>query len=221
MTLPRLIRESGRDNLVEWNGRVWVIPQSLGTTDLANPAHRARPGIKSYATLDEAEKHCRPIPPPPPPAPTLATAPVANAGPRREFACTWWERTDRYTEFVDGVSSPVYRRVGGTEERSSRDLPIGALYVIRRESGDKWPPVGADGLSVACVLPGPTHWYIDSRASNCTNPKDEVHRCWIRHGTFGGAIHVDKVGNSCQAGGGSIVVEGFHGHLHNHVLREC
>jgi hypothetical protein len=50
---------------------------------------------------------------------------------------------------------------------------------------------------------------------------DNVHRCWVRHGTVGEPLHVDKIGHTCAAGAGSISVEGFHGFLHHGVLRDC
>lgn len=63
-----------------------------------------------------------------------------------------------------------------------------------------------------CVeTPGGT-WNIDSRASNCTQPTDRVHRCWVRHGVPP-VITVDKSGLTCGAGGGSILCGGWHGFL--------
>jgi lambda family phage portal protein len=52
--------------------------------------------------------------------------------------------------------------------------------------------------------PGGT-WDIDGRASNCTRPDDDTHRCWVRHGDpRTGVVHVDKDGDTCGAGSGSI-----------------
>lgn len=79
------------------------------------------------------------------------------------------------------------------------------------------------GKHLHCVLPNKTTWDIDSRASNCTRREDKTHRCWVRHGIpeKGEIIHVDKNGNTCQAGAGSIAVTGFHGFLHNGILAPC
>jgi hypothetical protein len=79
---------------------------------------------------------------------------------------------------------------------------------------DGWKWTGADGLNIVCVTPG-GHWHIDMRASNCTMKNDTVHRCWVRHGTVGEKLHVDKNGLTCAAGAGSIQIGSFHGFLHN------
>jgi len=105
---------------------------------------------------------------------------------------------------------------------SSRDLPIGALYVIKRRKPDPnaYPPVGAcDGLAIACKMYDYT-WYIDGRASNCTKPADVKHRCWVRHGTVGELLTVDKNGLTCDAGAGSIYMDDkrWHGYLRNGKL---
>jgi len=72
------------------------------------------------------------------------------------------------------------------------------------------------GPHLCAVLPNGHEWNIDSRASNCTMPSDKLHRCWVRHGNPElGDIHVDKIGLTCQAGGGSIVGGNYHGLLHN------
>jgi hypothetical protein len=113
-----------------------------------------------------------------------------------------------------GHGSPRYRRLE-TGEEIRQPLPPGALYVD--EAWANGPYKGADGLSVVCVTPA-GHWHIDFRATNCTLPEDKVHRCWVRHGTRGGEIHVDKNGNTCAAGAGSIAMTGFHGFLHHGEL---
>jgi hypothetical protein len=76
------------------------------------------------------------------------------------------------------------------------------------------------GLNVVCVTPGEP-WYIDARAANCTKVADFSHRCWVRHGTLGGCIHVDKDGNTCSAGNGSIQRGAFHGFLHQGELYDA
>ncbi|HWE73536.1 MAG TPA: hypothetical protein VG328_10290 [Stellaceae bacterium] len=113
-----------------------------------------------------------------------------------------------------------YRRLD-TGERFYGRLPAGALYVApARTLADGWECKGADGLNVVCVTPsGP--WYIDSRAGNCERSTDFAHRCWIRHGTIGENLHVDKDGNTCSAGNGSIQCGKFHGYLHNGELYEA
>lgn len=51
-------------------------------------------------------------------------------------------------------------------------------------------------------------------------PNDDVHRCWVRHGTVGDPLQVDKNGNTCAAGAGSIQNAGWHGYLKNGILHE-
>ena len=76
---------------------------------------------------------------------------------------------------------------------------------------------GADGRSLYVILPNGKQWAIDGRASNCSMPEDSEHRCWVRHGEppF---ITVDKNGNTCAAGGGSIQAGDYHGFLRNGVF---
>jgi hypothetical protein len=56
-------------------------------------------------------------------------------------------------------------------------------------------------------------WDIDSRASNCTMKEDCTHRCWVRHGEPSATLHVDKNGETCKAGTGSIVFGKYHGFI--------
>lgn len=113
-----------------------------------------------------------------------------------------------------------YRRLD-TGQRSYGRPPVGALFVApARKLRDGWECKGGDGLNVVCVTPG-GRWYIDSRAANCPNPADFSHRCWVRHGTVGDSLHVDKDGNTCSAGNGSIQCGAFHGYLHNGELYDA
>jgi hypothetical protein len=152
-----------------------------------------------------------------------------------DYACTWWERTGRFTEWVDLPGggrgrSGIFRNMQTGEECVAAALPIGALYAIERASDaalNGWPPAAPhDGLSIACVCIGNSgpdsrhHWYIDHRASNCTMPGDKDHRCWVREGTVGGKLTVGKNGKTCAAGAGSFFMDAqrWHGFLRNGVL---
>jgi AMMECR1 domain-containing protein/orotate phosphoribosyltransferase len=75
------------------------------------------------------------------------------------------------------------------------------------------------------VCPNGYLWVIDSEAANCTSPakrnpdgsygrEQENHHCWIIHGAPP-QITVDKNGETCAAGAGSILVGGYHGFLRN------
>lgn len=136
--------------------------------------------------------------------------------PTQVFETTWWERRGEteWKETPSGKSrSTIFRCLATGEEKTAHELPVGALYAVDRshcKGPNGWPPVGPDGLAIACVClghggPGSTHhWYIDSRASNCTKPEDVQHRCWVRHGTVGDRLTVDKNGLTCAAGAGSF-----------------
>jgi hypothetical protein len=80
-----------------------------------------------------------------------------------------------------------------------------------------------DGVTrhLVCVLPNGNHWHMTGRASNCTRPDDREHRCWVIHEEAPGVFHVDKNGDTCAAGGGSIATPGFHGFLHHGELVQC
>lgn len=111
----------------------------------------------------------------------------------------------------------IYKRIDTGEEFTLRDAPVGAIWNAFW-MGD-WQN-GPDGRSLVAKLPGRYDWMIDGSASNCTKPEDKVHRCWVRHGEPPN-LTVDKNGNTCNAGGGSIVVPGWHGFLINGELTQC
>lgn len=96
------------------------------------------------------------------------------------------------------------------------DAPPGAMW-------DAWWmgewARGADGICLCVCLPNGRTWMVDSVASNCTKPDDRDHRCWIRHGDpKTGNVTVDKNGNTCAAGAGSIQADDYHGFLQNGQL---
>lgn len=114
---------------------------------------------------------------------------------------------------------PLYRRVDTGEEFEWDKAPAGAM----RDCW--WMPDryrGSDGIALEVMLPVPRGhgWTVDGPCSNCTRP-GEAHKCWIRHGDpRTGNVHVDKAGNTCSAGAGSIMVPGYHGFLHHGYLTD-
>jgi hypothetical protein len=60
-------------------------------------------------------------------------------------------------------------------------------------------------------------WCPDERCSNCTRTDDKEHFCWVLHGPIEN-VTVDKSGNTCAAGAGSILTGGYHGFLRNGEL---
>lgn len=112
----------------------------------------------------------------------------------------------------------LFRRADTGEVTTLREAPAGAMW-FAPWFGDYPAYRGPDGKTLVVRLPPDGHdWIVDSRASNCTLPKDDVHKCWIRHGTPPN-ITVDKRGVTCSAGAGSIKTPKWHGFLQNGVLR--
>lgn len=142
-----------------------------------------------------------------PEAPWGKTIPCPKCGePARLFSQGW---------------DQIYRRYDTGEELPAK-LPPGAV----REGiyqGKAIPPLGPDGRSLWCILPNGHEWGIDGRASNCTMPDDNEHRCWVRTGKpEDGTLNVGKKGGpTCAAGAGSIWAGDFHGFLRNGVLKSC
>jgi hypothetical protein len=117
-----------------------------------------------------------------------------------------------------------------------REMPVGAmrncLWLTHGEP-EHSEYVGPDGIALTVKTPG-GEWMIDSQCSNCTRnqwvdiPDKEgwktftrTHWCWVRHGDpRTGHLHVDKNGNTCEAGGGSIICGNYHGFLHNGYLTD-
>lgn len=114
---------------------------------------------------------------------------------------------DEYQIFTD----LVYKRSDTGEECNLRKPPEGAMYwAWWFKDNPRYAPNGA----LHAVCPGGHPWNIDGRASNCTMPDDDEHRCWVRHGEPPN-ITVDKNGLTCDAGGGSIQAGSYHGFLQN------
>lgn len=114
----------------------------------------------------------------------------------------------------------LFRNTTTGEQLSKRDIPPNSLYfdpflgIYYGGTGQLGP--GPDGQYLIAICPNGRHWCIDSRASNCTMPEDNNHKCWVRHGDPRlGNVHVDKNGVTCQAGGGSIQAGDYHGFLHH------
>ena len=139
-------------------------------------------------------------------------------------------------EFTSGDATQIfcdhiYRRTDTGEQYPFRDAPAGAMfyrdYIIENyatwdhtKPHPFWP--GPDGHVLEVRLPGGKDWCPDSRCSNCTLPADNNHRCWVRVGTPPDVdVSKGQPGQSCQAGGGSIIVSGWHGFLRNGFLVEC
>lgn len=128
-----------------------------------------------------------------------------------DIKCFMVEFTGKHAPVVDGIAQAIYKRLDTGEEITG--APIGAMFY------DEGCHTGPDGKSLVVVTPG-GWWYIDSQASNCTKPDDKEHRCWVRHGEPPN-VTVDKSGNTCAAGAGSIMIGSYHGFLRNGLLTDC
>lgn len=145
---------------------------------------------------------------------------IPKADPRWPVKCACGYEFGPEDEWQDNRRK-LYRRSDTGELTAIHEAPAGAMWFA-----DWWLPrsAGPDGHCLVVKIPyrtdgsGTWDWMVDSRASNCTKPEDKEHRCWVRHGEPPN-ITVDKNGNTCAAGAGSIMPDGgWHGFLRNGVL---
>ncbi len=125
-----------------------------------------------------------------------------------------FQESDEWQRFTDSL----YRRSDTGEETTLSKSPAGAMWYAWWFD-DFCTPQGIHNLVVK--TPG-GEWMVDSQSSNCTMPDDrkkERHHCWIRHGEPPN-ITVDKVGQTCGAGAGSIQCNQYHGFLRNGYLED-
>ena len=118
---------------------------------------------------------------------------------------------DRWQDNYD----QVWRRTDGSATGVLRDAAPGACW-------DAWwmPDIWRrpDGISLMVRCPNGHDWFVDGEASNCTR-KCEPHACWVRHGDPRLCqVTVDKNGDTCAAGAGSIVAGDYHGFLQGGIL---
>lgn len=93
----------------------------------------------------------------------------------------------------------------------------GDIYLLPWHEPDHCPYwSNCDGNHMYGILPNGWDWDMTSRASNCDLKDNKTHRCWVIHGSAeDGTITVDKNGDTCSAGAGSIAAPGWHGFLRN------
>jgi hypothetical protein len=133
----------------------------------------------------------------------------------------------------------LHEALGGAHDGAFftlRDAPPGAMWHASWLDDYEWA-TGPDGVSLHVKLPNGDDWCVDQECSNCTRtqwqPVDgqpntrrwtgRTHYCWVRHGDpRSGQVHVDKNGDTCSAGAGSVIsVGGWHGFLHDGHLVSC
>jgi hypothetical protein len=122
-------------------------------------------------------------------------------------------------DVVDRESGRVFVDGRNGKEYTYNNLPPGGIFRAPWYNGVFCHPQ-LDCVFVV-ILPDGHHWIPDSQASNCTIPDDvtqERHHCWVVHGELPN-ITVDKAGQTCSAGAGSIQSpDGWHGFLRNGEL---
>ena len=134
--------------------------------------------------------------------------------------CFFLEQTERKS----AEGRQLFRRTDTQEETTLREAPVGAMWFA-----DWYLPSyrGPDGHVLVVRTPPGHDWIVDSRCSNCDKRDDNEHRCWVRHGVPPN-VTVDKNGNTCGAGAGSLGVwneertaYAWHGFLRGGELVEC
>lgn len=113
----------------------------------------------------------------------------------------------------NGIGHRVYRRIDTGEEISS-PLPAGACFY----STENYYRKGRDGRALIVVLPNGHWWNVHSKASNCKKPDDLDHYCWCLHGEAPECTADTNCADWCGAGGGSIQMGDYHGHLQKGYL---
>lgn len=138
-----------------------------------------------------------------------------------QIKCFLIEITNLWTEWKEDISTEsgsreqLYRRVDNGDIGTINSFGVGAIWEATWFNGFKGY-CGTDGKSYIVKTPG-GDWMIDGRASNCTLPEDDEHKCWCRHGVAPD-FTVDKNGLTCNAGAGSIAIGNYHGFLKNGYL---
>lgn len=119
---------------------------------------------------------------------------------------------DAWQPWVDRL----YTRSDTGEKTTLRDAPPGSTWDAHWLGGMYASP---DDIVLMVRCPNGHDWCVDSQSSNCTRKGDRSHHCWVRHGDPRECrITVDKNGDTCAAGAGSILAGDYHGFLHNGTL---
>lgn len=142
--------------------------------------------------------------------------------PEPEHACPPWPEACncgfvfRSNDEWQVFSSSIYRRTDTGEEFTLRDAPVGAMWDAFWMHD--WHN-GEDGLSIYCKVPQNHDWFIDGPCGNCPwkDGSHSGHKCWVRRG-IPPRLTVDKSGNSCPVGAGSIQTPDWHGYLRDGEL---
>lgn len=148
---------------------------------------------------------------------------VTDAGNAEEVPCKdpRWPTKCEHCDYVFAMNDAyqtltrcLYRRLDTGEEMTLDDAGPGAMWNgewMLTEGSNRYR--GPDGICLIAKLPNGDSWLMDGPASNCARPGED-HKCWVRHGVPPN-ITVDKDGDTCAAGSGSIQSNDYHGFLVN------
>jgi len=145
---------------------------------------------------------------------------------RFNMKCFFLEDTGRTVEVplnhgIENTTVSIYRRSDTGEEIAGlENAQPGAMW-FAPWLDDLYKPQLQHVLVIAC--PNGYLWVVDAQASNCTKParmnpdgsygrEQEDHHCWVVHGKPPN-ITVDKNGETCSAGVGSVFADDYHGFL--------
>jgi hypothetical protein len=151
---------------------------------------------------------------------------IPHEDPRWPVQCAHCDYTFIDTDRWQDWQERIWRRANDAAEYVlHRGAPAAELGIAAAPPGASWDAYwmpdrwrGADGIALMVRLPDGHDWHVDSEASNCTR-MGEPHQCWVRHGDPRKAeVTVDKNGDTCAAGAGSIASPGYHGFLQRGTL---
>lgn len=128
------------------------------------------------------------------------------------------DRCGKHFSHEDSISTGenhVYTNADRTWFGLLSEAPPGAMWWATWM--DEFMPHQLEHVLVVKTPGG--EWTPDARCSNCTRPNEE-HWCWVLHGPLEN-VTVDKQGNTCAAGAGSIAQPNYHGFLRNGTLIRC
>ncbi len=138
---------------------------------------------------------------------------VDHADPRWPTSCERCDYVFTEDDHWQPWSDLLYLRSDTSRPTSLRDAPPGSCW-----NASWMHSVREDGIYLMVRCPNGRDWAVDSQASNCTR-NGEPHACWVRHGDPRECrVTVDKNGDTCAAGAGSIMAGDYHGFLQSGVL---
>lgn len=203
----------------------WLDPTNMEARGLRRYSHRTGDGWGCESGYHDALTYTEHAPALVDESGRYSSPPEADrSDPRWPTTCSRCDYCFTETDAWQSWSQRIYERAGGqqfvlhasagADVLDAPSAPPGAMW------NADWIPWAKsdDGICLTVRLPNNHDWIVDVEASNCTR-KGEPHACWVRHGNpRTEPVTVDKQGDTCAAGAGSIAVPGYHGFLVQGVL---